>query len=128
MFLERKIIARMKSEKHRQFDCIEGWRDLSGAVKKFGETHEFTKLIPNLTNTDPDDSFSTIPYEKGHMLLYHLEEKLGGIEIFDKYLKAHIEKFNSKSFDTNDWKNFLFEYFADKVNHAMTQIFKQLIH
>ena len=81
MFVERKIIARMKSEKDRQFDCIEGWRRLQEAVNTFGEKHDFTKLVLDLTNVNPDDSFSSIPYEKGHMLLYHLEEKLGGIGI-----------------------------------------------
>lgn len=79
MFLQRKILARMKSEKDRQFDCIDGWRRLQEAINDFGASHEFTKLIPNLTNVHPDDSFSSIPYEKGHMLLFHLEEKLGGV-------------------------------------------------
>lgn len=114
MFVERKIISRMRGEQSRQFDCIEGWRHLVDAVQTFGENHEFTKLVPNLTDKNPDDSFSSIPYEKGFMLLYHLEEKLGGIEVFDKYLMAHVKKFDSKSFDTNDWKAFLYEYFNDK--------------
>ena len=115
MFVERKIISRMRGEKARQFDCIEGWRHLVDAVQTFGETHEFTKLVPNLTDKNPDDYFSSISYEKGFMLSYHLEEKLGGIEVFDKYLMAHVKKFDSKSFDTDDWKSFLYEYFHDKV-------------
>jgi leukotriene-A4 hydrolase len=93
--------------------------NLVDAVKTFGETHEFTKLVPNLTDKNPDDSFSLIPYEKGFMLMYHLEEKLGGIEVFDKYLMAHVKKFDSKSFDTNDWKAFLYEYFNDKVGFLL---------
>jgi leukotriene-A4 hydrolase len=114
MFLQRKIMSRMRGESHRQFDCIEGWRKMREAVNDFGEDNQLTKLIPNLTDVDPDDSFSSIPYEKGHMLLYLLETKLGGIEVFDKYLRAHIERFNSLSFDSNDWKTFLYEYFHDK--------------
>lgn len=34
------------------------------SVKLFGEDHEFTKLIINLEGKDPDDAFSSIPYEK----------------------------------------------------------------
>ena len=80
MFLERKIIARMKkSELPREFDCIEGWRKVQEAVNDFGETNQLTKLVPNLTDVDPDDSFSSIPYEKGHALLYYLEKQLGGV-------------------------------------------------
>ena len=44
----------------------------------FGVDHEYTKLVPNLTGVDPDDAFSTVPYEKGSNLLMYLEQKLGG--------------------------------------------------
>jgi hypothetical protein len=33
-------------------------------VKLFGEDHEFTKLVIDLKGKDPDDAFSSIPYEK----------------------------------------------------------------
>lgn len=38
----------------------------------------FTKLVPDLSGVDPDDAFSSIPYEKGFALLYYLETLLGG--------------------------------------------------
>ena len=40
------------------------WRFLADAVDKFGHDHEFTKLVVDLKGKDPDDAFSTIPYEK----------------------------------------------------------------
>jgi hypothetical protein len=30
----------------------------------FGPDHEFTKLVIDLKGKDPDDAFSSIPYEK----------------------------------------------------------------
>lgn len=33
-------------------------------MKIFGEDHEFTKLVIDLKGKDPDDAFSSIPYEK----------------------------------------------------------------
>ena len=30
----------------------------------FGKDHEFTKLVIDLKGKDPDDAFSSIPYEK----------------------------------------------------------------
>lgn len=48
-------------------------------VRVFGPESQLTKLVPNFTDVSPDDAFSSIPYEKGHMLLYHLEQILGGI-------------------------------------------------
>lgn len=44
-------------------------------MKLFGETHEFTKLIINHKGVDPEDAFSTIPYEKGFHFLYYLDRK-----------------------------------------------------
>jgi hypothetical protein len=38
-------------------------------VKLFGDDHEFTKLIVDLNGKDPDDAFSSIPYEKVFALL-----------------------------------------------------------
>jgi hypothetical protein len=54
-----------------------GYQALSDSIAQFGPEHEFTKLVPSLENTDPDDSFSSIPYEKGFTLLYYLETLLG---------------------------------------------------
>ena len=34
-------------------------------------------MIPNLEGVDPDDAFSSIPYEKGFSLLYQLETLVG---------------------------------------------------
>jgi hypothetical protein len=34
---------------------------------------EFTKLVPDLSGVDPDDSFSSIPYEKGFCLLQYIQ-------------------------------------------------------
>ena len=44
---------------------------------QFGPEHNFTSMIPNLAGLDPDDAFSSIPYEKGFALLYQLETLMG---------------------------------------------------
>lgn len=36
-------------------------------------------------------------------------------DVFNKYLRAHIEKFKGLSVDTDSWKAFLYEHFSDKV-------------
>ncbi len=78
--MERKIAGRLaKSESHRHFLAFNGWKSLEYAVKEqLSLTHPFTKLVIDLKNADPDDAFSTIPLEKGHTLLFHLEQKVGG--------------------------------------------------
>ena len=39
----------------------------------FGEDHNYTQLIPNYEGVDPDDGFSSVPYEKGYQFLLYLE-------------------------------------------------------
>ncbi|XP_011888316.1 PREDICTED: leukotriene A-4 hydrolase [Cercocebus atys] len=85
-------------------------------VKTFGETHPFTKLVVDLTDVDPDVAYSSVPYEKGFALLFYLEQLLGGPELFLGFLKAYVEKFSYKSITTDDWKDFLYSYFKDKVD------------
>ena len=47
-------------------------------MNTFGVDHPYTKLVPKLDGVDPDDAFSSVPYEKGYSLLMYLEQKLGG--------------------------------------------------
>ena len=41
-------------------------------------------MVPDLNKIDPDDSFSSVPYEKGSALLELIEQLLGGA---GKYFK-----------------------------------------
>lgn len=46
-------------------------------IAKFGFTNPLTALVPRLLNIDPDDAFSSVPYEKGFALLYFIESLVG---------------------------------------------------
>jgi len=110
VFVERKIAGRMFGENLRQFLALHGWTELRNQIDRI----EYTELVPKLTGIDPDDAFSIVPYEKGSTLLMYLEQKLGGPEVFEPFLKAYIEKFKYKSITTDDWKSFLYEFFDAK--------------
>lgn len=84
-YLERRIQAEIHGEPHRDFSAIIGWKALQDSIKIYGEDHEFTKLIVDLKGKDPDDAFSSIPYEKGFNFLYRLE-KLIGKDKWDKFI------------------------------------------
>jgi leukotriene-A4 hydrolase len=73
-------------------------------------------LIPQLGNTDPDDAFSTIPYEKGSAFLLYIEQQIGSKKQFEEMLRAYIKRFRRQSITTNEWIAFLKEYFADKLD------------
>ncbi|KAJ1725387.1 Leucyl aminopeptidase yscIV [Coemansia erecta] len=111
-YFERKIVARLNGEDSRQLSCIIGEADLQESVCFYGKDSPLTALVPKLDGIDPDDAYSTVPYDKGAHLLYYLEQHLGGPAVFEPYMRSYINEFQGKSIDTSDWKNYLFSYFA----------------
>ncbi|KAI7791939.1 leukotriene A-4 hydrolase isoform X1 [Triplophysa rosa] len=116
VYLERMIARCMESEQLRQFKGIGGWKELQESVNQFGANSGLTNLVPNLDEVDTDEAFSSVPYEKGFALLYHLEELMGGPEVFMGFVKSYIQLFAYGSVTTEEWKNYLFAYFKDKVD------------
>ncbi|EGT36415.1 hypothetical protein CAEBREN_08718 [Caenorhabditis brenneri] len=116
MFIERKICGRLVSEDYRQFMAFNGWTNslIPAVYEQFTPTHQFTKLIQDHTNVDPDVAFSCVPYEKGSALLFYLEQKLGGAEVFEAYLKDYLKTFAHQAIDSWQWKDHLYKYFADQ--------------
>ena len=78
-YLERRLQAALFGESHRDFSAIIGWKALNDSINDFGKEHVFTKLIPDLECKDPDDAFSSVPYEKGYTFLSYLESQVRNI-------------------------------------------------
>jgi len=117
MYLERRILATVHgSDAHFDFSAIRGWSDLEVAVNNYGKDHEFTKLCISHKDIDPDDAFSTVPYEKGFHFVYYLD-RLVGRENFDKFIPYYFEKWSKKSLDSFEFKDTFLEFF-DKPEFA----------
>lgn len=43
----------------------------------FGLDNSYTALYPIFNGAEPDDAFSTVPYEKGYQFLVYLEALIG---------------------------------------------------
>ncbi|KAK2577166.1 hypothetical protein KPH14_003323 [Odynerus spinipes] len=115
MFVERKINGRMFGESYREFSALNGLKSLEESIETLGKSNQLTNLIPNLIGIDPDDSFSVVPYEKGHTFLFYLEQLLGGSEVFEPFLRSYLNTFKYKSIVTADWKEYLYKYFSNKT-------------
>jgi leukotriene-A4 hydrolase len=63
VFLERKILARARGDPSLfDFKALGGWDDLKATVATIGAEHNYTRLVPDLSDgNDPDDAFSRIP-------------------------------------------------------------------
>uniref|UniRef100_A0A0K8RZY3 Leukotriene A(4) hydrolase n=1 Tax=Crotalus horridus TaxID=35024 RepID=A0A0K8RZY3_CROHD len=116
VYLERRIGGRLFGEQFRHFQALGGWRELQNTINTLGSTNQVTNLIPSLKEIDPDVAYSSVPYEKGFALLLHLEQLLGGPDVFIGFLRAYIQQFAYRSIVTEEWKHFLYSYFKDKVD------------
>lgn len=81
------------------------------AIKEYGEDHEFTKLCISHKGIDPDDAFSTVPYEKGFHFVWSLD-RLVGRENFDKFIPHYFGKWSNKSLDSYEFKDTFLEFFS----------------
>jgi len=117
--LERRIIARIRSEEEAEFQALLGYYHLRDDVDNYfnvSKHPEFTQMVPKLNNIDPDDSFSSVPYETGFNFLYYLAGVVGGKSAFEKFLYAYFEHFAHKTLTSEDMKQFFLKFFADKVS------------
>ncbi|OQO02660.1 Leukotriene A-4 hydrolase [Cryoendolithus antarcticus] len=125
-YLERRIQAAVhKDDRYRDFSALLGWKALSDSIAQFGADHEFTKLMPNLEGKDPDDAFSSVPYEKGFLFLYYLE-KLVGQDKWDPFIKHYFTTFKHKSVDTFEFKKCLYDYFEKNDEPGYLKLISQV--
>lgn len=114
-YLERRIqVITHNDDAMLDFSSIIGWKALTDAVDQYGHDHEFTKLIINLKGKDPDDAFSSIPYEKGFHFLYYIE-RLITRKKFDTFIPHYFTKWRGRSLDSYDFKSTLLEFFEMDV-------------
>lgn len=113
-YLERRLQAAVHGDDAwRDFSAIIGWKALQDAVAQYGADHEFTKLVPGLKGMDPDDAFSTVPYEKGFTFLFHIENLIGKAN-FDRFIPHYFTTWRGKSLDSYDFKATLLGFFTSE--------------
>lgn len=107
---ERKITAKLHGPAAEDFSALIGWRALEESVDNFGAEHEFTKLVQDLRGADPDDAFSSVPYEKGYNLLRELEGRVGTNKFF-RFAYSWFDTFARRSVTTDEFRHHLATFF-----------------
>lgn len=114
VFLERKILGKLAgSEAVRQAAHLDGLESLKYSLEVFGQDNPLTALHVNLKDVDPDDAFSSVPYEKGSNFLFFLENLVGGPAIFNPFLKNYIQEFSYKSITSDVFVKYFQSHFPD---------------
>ena len=117
IFMERKLDSALLGEEMENLEAIVGNNELIADIKMLGLDSEYTKLSPDFGGNDPDDGFSTVPYEKGYQFLIFIE-KLIGKDNFREVMQKYIKKYRYKSVEHTAFKEVLEELINEKFKDA----------
>lgn len=105
---ERRILEALHGESAAVLSWAIGETALQKAFERFGADSPLTKLRTDLAGIDPDDAFSSIPYEKGARF-FALLERTAGRGRFDRFLAEYIGRFRFTSITSEAFLAFLDE-------------------
>ncbi|PVF96254.1 hypothetical protein CPB86DRAFT_762462 [Serendipita vermifera] len=113
-YFERVLQQVLHGPLARDFSFIIGAKALVDSLKTYESRPKYQRLVIDFEyGEDPDDAYSSIPYEKGANFLLYLERQLGGLDIFLKYAQDYVKTFVGKSIGTAEWKAHLYQYFTN---------------
>ncbi len=108
VWAERRILEALHGEGAAAASWSIGQTALAEAIARFGADSPFTVLRTHLEGVDPDDVYSSVPYEKGSLFVGLLERTVGR-KRFDRFIRAYIERFHFTSITTEELMAFLEE-------------------
>lgn len=118
-YLTNRIMQFVYGDERYQMEMALGYDDLKADMDDRDDKDEIMAI--DLRDRDPDEVFSNIPYEKGSLFLYELEQKVGR-ENFDKFLMDYFNHFAFQSITTEDFVKYLNEtllkQYPDKLDAA----------
>lgn len=104
-YLERRIIEAVYGKRRADMEAMIGVSDLAESRSTIAVARDKT-LLPDMTGRDPDDAYSTVPYEQGALFMRFLEAKYGR-DVFDSFLKRWFDAHAFQSATTNGFLVFL---------------------
>ncbi|MFO0581126.1 MAG: leukotriene A4 hydrolase C-terminal domain-containing protein [Anaeromyxobacter sp.] len=99
VFAERRILRALRGDEAASIAWAVGQRDLDESLARFADQPDLTKLRTHLAGIDPDDAFSSIPYEKGARFIVAIERAVGEAR-FDAFIRAYLKQFRFQSITT----------------------------
>ncbi len=103
-YLERRVLEDLYGKERVDMERLLGREELKKEIAEFAPHAQI--LHVDLTDRDPDDGMTRIPYEKGSLFLEVLESTYGR-DRFDRFLKDYFDHFAFKSITTADFVSYL---------------------
>ena len=106
VWAERRILRILHGEDAEALGWAMGQNALEESLDRFKDEPHLTRLRLHLQGIDPDDAFSSIPYEKGARLVAALEREVGE-DRFHRFLRDYMDTFRFTSITTEQWCAFV---------------------
>jgi aminopeptidase N len=110
VWAERRILRAIRGEEAAMLAWALGQKDLDDSLARFADKPELTLLRTHLDGVDPDDAFSSVPYEKGARFVVTLERAAGEAR-WDEFIQAYMRRFRFQSITTEEFCPFVEERF-----------------
>jgi leukotriene-A4 hydrolase len=117
-YLERRIIEALYGKPRADMEARIGLTSLEDARKTIEVARDKT-LLPDMAGRDPDEAYSTVPYEQGALFLAFLEAKYGRAA-FDAFLRRWFDTHMFQSATTQEFLAFLKSELMDKQPGRVT--------
>ena len=117
-YLERRIIEAVYGKPRADMEAMIGASDLTDSRATITVARDKT-LLPDMAGRDPDDAYSSVPYEQGALFLTFLEAKYGRAT-FDAFLKRWFDSHAFQSATTDEFLAFLKTELMDKQPGVVT--------
>ena len=106
VWAERRLLEALHGEEATVLAWAIGEKALEESMERFGPESPLTRLRTDLAGTDPDDAFSSVPYEKGARFVTLLE-RTAGRERFDRFMRDYMARFRFTSITTEEFLAYL---------------------
>jgi leukotriene A-4 hydrolase/aminopeptidase len=108
VWAERRILEALHGPEVAAFGWAIGETSLRESLERFGPGSPLTRLRNDLAGLDPDDAFSSIPYEKGSRFVALLERTAGRAR-WDGFMRDYMARFRFTSITTEEFLELLEE-------------------
>ncbi len=106
VWAERRILRILHGDDAAALGWAMGQKALEDSLARFKDEPQLTLLRMHLEGVDPDDAFSSIPYEKGARLVAALEREVGE-DRFLRFIRDYMDAFRFTSITTEQWCAFV---------------------
>jgi leukotriene A-4 hydrolase/aminopeptidase len=106
VWAERRILRILHGDDAAALGWAMGQKALEDSLERFKGQPSLTLLRMHLEGIDPDDAFSSIPYEKGARLVAALEREAGE-DRFLRFIREYMDAFRFTSITTEQFCSFV---------------------